>query len=215
MTAHAPAENLAQKIKSAEHSNLWDLKSAFDLVGERQRLVRRQKLCLAISSMCVLVALTAAVLNVFAGLAIQYCHEEDLMFIYWGAWSVVDIGSVFGILGTVIYHWQCVRSRNHPPWHIALGSPVLCFCSLSQIIKDKLLKALGNRKRKEELVLPTAEQGSSSTLISTLKIPELKVIISFPLYAEIPPLPPGSMILGTGIIQILNSGPLFVNSVDV
>jgi len=64
-------------------------------------------------------------MQAFAALNIQFCDGEDLMMLYWGFWTLIQVGSVIAILGIALNQWKTLRDAKLPPWPTALGTPVL------------------------------------------------------------------------------------------
>jgi hypothetical protein len=52
------------------------------------------------------------------------------MMLYWGFWSLVQIGSFIAILGIVLNQAYGLQNRVEPPWATALGTPVLVIAAL-------------------------------------------------------------------------------------
>lgn len=67
-------------------------------------------------------------MDAFAGLAIAWCFGEDLINFYWSSWTLIDLGSVIAMLGTVLQQWYSLSSEGiqQPAWNFALGTPIVC-----------------------------------------------------------------------------------------
>jgi hypothetical protein len=76
----------------------------------------------------------------FALFNIEYCQGEDLMQLFWGFWSVLQVGSNIAILGVMIQFWIVLGDVDTPSWAVALGTPVLVFAALGF-----LLRAIGGK----------------------------------------------------------------------
>jgi len=100
--------------------------------------VRRR--CLIISLFCFVLTLAAVIFEVFAALNIEYCDGEDLMMLYWGFWSIIQVGSLIAIFGIALNQWYGLEKKKEPPWATALGTPVLVIAALGHyskiLIKD-------------------------------------------------------------------------------
>ncbi|TVY85905.1 hypothetical protein LAWI1_G008372 [Lachnellula willkommii] len=59
----------------------------------RQHIQRLRRRYLGIATLCFLLTICCIVLECFALFNIQYCDGEDLMQLYWGFWSVLQVGS--------------------------------------------------------------------------------------------------------------------------
>lgn len=85
-------------------------------------------LCFTISVICV-------ILECFAAFNIQFCDGEDLIQLYWGFWSILQVGSLIAIVGVILQFWIILSGVGTPPWAVALGTPVLVFAALGWILK--------------------------------------------------------------------------------
>lgn len=75
------------------------------------------------------------ILEVFAALHIEFCDGEDLMQLYWGFWSILQVGSLIAILGVMLQFWIVLGNVTTPSWAVALGTPVLVFAALGWIFR--------------------------------------------------------------------------------
>jgi hypothetical protein len=87
----------------------------------------------AITSVCALLGTVATIMEAFAALTLQYCDGEDLMQFYWSFWALLQVGSVIALIGLAVYHLYSLTDKDHPPWMIALGTPVLVIAGLGHI----------------------------------------------------------------------------------
>ncbi|KAG5973820.1 hypothetical protein E4U55_000266 [Claviceps digitariae] len=85
---------------------------------------------------CVLVSTTVVIMEAFALLALQFCDGEDLMSLYWSTWTMLQVGSLIALMGIVLALLFSHRNRKHPPWALALGTPVLVIAGLLHLIHD-------------------------------------------------------------------------------
>jgi hypothetical protein len=53
------------------------------------------------------------------------------MQLYWGFWSVLQVGSNIAILGVMVQFWIALTDGENPSWAVALGTPVLVFAALA------------------------------------------------------------------------------------
>lgn len=74
-------------------------------------------------------------LEVFAAFNIEYCDGEDLIQLYWGFWSILQVGSLIAILGVMLQFWIVLGNVQTPSWAVALGTPVLVFAALGYIFR--------------------------------------------------------------------------------
>ncbi|KAL2063973.1 hypothetical protein VTL71DRAFT_4467 [Oculimacula yallundae] len=90
---------------------------------------------LSIASLCLILSAFAAVFECFALFNIQFCDGEDLMQLYWGFWSVLQVGSIIAILGVMVQFWIVLGDVETPSWAVALGTPVLVFAALGFVFR--------------------------------------------------------------------------------
>lgn len=80
--------------------------------------------------------MVCTVFEVFALFNIEYCDGEDLMQLYWGFWSVLQVGSNIAIFGVMLQLWIVLGNVQTPSWAVALGTPVLVFAALGWIARE-------------------------------------------------------------------------------
>lgn len=113
---------------------------------------------LTVASLCLALATTATVIEFFALFNIQFCDGEDLMQLYWGFWSVLQVGSNIAILGVVVQFWIVLGDVETPSWAVALGTPVLVFAAIGFGFRHILKETIG-RVRGERELAGDEEQG--------------------------------------------------------
>ena len=96
----------------------------------------------AITSVCALLGTVATIMEAFAALTLQYCDGEDLMQFYWSFWALLQVGSVIALIGLAVYHLYSLNDKDHPPWMIALGTPVLVLAGLGHLLVLAILALL-------------------------------------------------------------------------
>jgi hypothetical protein len=96
---------------------------------------RRGYFCIVV--LCFLGSLACIVFECFALFNIQFCDGEDLTQMYWGFWSILQVGSLIAIGGVLVQFWIVLSGVDTPPWAVALGTPVLVFAALGWMCKHK------------------------------------------------------------------------------
>ncbi|CAN8098815.1 unnamed protein product [Discula destructiva] len=91
-----------------------------------------------------LFSLLLAILECFVLLALQFCDQEPLASLYWSTWTVLQVGAVVAIFGIALHTRHMVKGRRHPPWALALGTPVLVVAGLGHYFQGKIRR--GTRK---------------------------------------------------------------------
>ncbi|KUJ14930.1 uncharacterized protein LY89DRAFT_671327 [Mollisia scopiformis] len=105
---------------------------------------------LSIASLCLVLAATATVFECFALFNIEFCDGEDLMQIYWGFWSVLQVGSNIAILGVMVQFWIVLGDIETPSWAVALGTPVLVFAAIGFGGRHVFKETVGRIRRKRQ-----------------------------------------------------------------
>lgn len=114
-------------MESIEHMRVGD--------WQRQSLIYR---CFYTAMISGLVSLVAAVIEAFALLTLQFCDEEPLSSLYWSTWTVLQVGGVVAIFGISLHVRHMIKGTRHPPWALALGTPVLVVAGLGHYFQGKL-----------------------------------------------------------------------------
>ncbi len=107
---------------------------------------------LSIASLCLILSATATVFECFALFNIEYCDGEDLMQLYWGFWSVLQVGSIIAILGVMVQFWIVLGDVETPSWAVALGTPVLVFAALGFVFRAIWKEFLQKITRRKEAI---------------------------------------------------------------
>ncbi|KAF7854517.1 uncharacterized protein EAF02_011692 [Botrytis sinoallii] len=140
-------------ISSIQHhksNNLTELLKSNSSSRQIRRIRRRRIHYLSIVSLCFLIALICIVLEVFAAFNIEYCDGEDLIQLYWGFWSILQVGSLIAILGVMLQFWIVLGNVQTPSWAVALGTPVLVFAALGYIFRHIGKSWRGRKGRSQE-----------------------------------------------------------------
>ncbi|KAM4066343.1 hypothetical protein HRG_000457 [Hirsutella rhossiliensis] len=85
---------------------------------------------------CVAVSTVVVVMEAFALLALQFCDGEDLMSLYWSTWTMIQIGSLIAMVGIILALLHSLWDSKHPPWALALGTPVLVIAGVLHLFHD-------------------------------------------------------------------------------
>ncbi|KAH6892931.1 hypothetical protein B0T10DRAFT_400105 [Thelonectria olida] len=109
-----------------------------------KRLRQSIFLCLA----CVLVSTAIVIMEAYAIMALQFCDGEDLISLYWSTWTMVQVGSLIAMVGIILALLHSLRNRRHPPWALALGTPVLVIAGLLHLFHDCTKKRIKKQMNK-------------------------------------------------------------------
>ncbi|KAG6001482.1 hypothetical protein E4U21_004290 [Claviceps maximensis] len=119
---------------------------------------------------CVLLSTTVVIMEAFALLALQFCDGEDLMSLYWSTWTMLQVGSLIALLGIVLALLFSHRNRKHPPWALALGTPVLVIAGLLHLIHDCSRKRVKKLTRSSSADSSDDGQGPPISQANTIQI---------------------------------------------
>ncbi|KAK2626251.1 hypothetical protein QTJ16_004513 [Diplocarpon rosae] len=140
----------------------------------RTRNRRKRMRFLSIASLCLILSAVATVVECFALFSIEFCAGEDLMQLYWGFWSILQVGSNIAIVGVLVQFWIVLGDVETPSWAVALGTPVLVFAAVGFVFraiwKEFLEKFTGRRRkvvRDEESAAGEPSDGESERKEST------------------------------------------------
>ncbi|TGO65265.1 hypothetical protein BCON_0003g00590 [Botryotinia convoluta] len=88
---------------------------------------RTQIRCIYVSSLCLVVAITCTVFEAFAASTLIFCHQLDMIFLYWSFWTLLQVGSTIAIFGIGLAQlWSYMGRESLPVKNsVAIGTPVL------------------------------------------------------------------------------------------
>lgn len=115
-----------------------------DFPKQRSRYLRRY---IGMCAVCVLVSAVVVTMEAYALLALQFCDGEDLMSLYWSTWTMIQVGSLIAIVGIILALFHTLQNRTHPPWALALGTPVLVIAGFLHLFHDCTRKKVKEMKR--------------------------------------------------------------------
>ncbi|KAE9376959.1 hypothetical protein N431DRAFT_188059 [Stipitochalara longipes BDJ] len=94
----------------------------------------RAWVCVGVCSGLFVMAVIANVMQVMAIFALQHCHKEDLLGLYWPLWTLLGLGSSIAMLGVVITQLYGLHGHDLPPFNVALGTPLLIVSGLGHFL---------------------------------------------------------------------------------
>lgn len=112
---------------------------------ERQHLIYR---CFYITLFSGFISTLIVILEAFVLLTLQFCDDEPLTSLYWSTWTVLQVGAVVAIFGITLHVRHMIKGRRHPPWALALGTPVLVVAGLGHYFQGKLKKKARDMKER-------------------------------------------------------------------
>ena len=122
-----------------------------DLDKTKEKLRSKQKNSVRCTAICALLATISTVMGAFAALTVQWCWSENLINLYWSFWILISVGSCIAMIGIAISHYFHLNEHDHPPWNIALGTPVLVIAGIGTVFHTTFNKLLGRSASKEEV----------------------------------------------------------------
>ncbi|KAL6897463.1 hypothetical protein GGI43DRAFT_385327 [Trichoderma evansii] len=105
-------------------------------------LIKYMLMCLG----CVIVSTAVVIMEAFALLALQFCDGENLISLYWSTWTMTQVGSLIAMMGIILAMAHSLRNRRHPPWALALGTPVLVIAGFLHLVHDCIKKRVNKIK---------------------------------------------------------------------
>ncbi|KAF4595984.1 hypothetical protein GQ602_001597 [Ophiocordyceps camponoti-floridani] len=113
----------------------------------RMRLKALRKALFA-DLLCVAVSTVVVIMEAFALLALQFCDGEDLMSLYWSTWTMIQVGALIAMSGIVLALVHSLRDSKHPPWALAMGTPVLVIAGVLHLFHQVTKKNINKIRRK-------------------------------------------------------------------
>lgn len=111
-------------------------------IGHRRHMRR----CLIVCFFCLFTAIVANVMEIYALMALQFCEGEDLMSLYWSTWTTLQLTSNIGIVGIFLAVIHSYRGRKHPPWSLALGTPITVISGIAHLMHSAIKRRVERRK---------------------------------------------------------------------
>lgn len=105
--------------------------------------------CFWFCLVCGTVALLVVVLEAFVMMALQFCDGEPIISLYWATWTTLQVGGLIAIWGICLHVRHMITGKRHPPWALALGTPVLVVAGLGHYFQGKLKRSRAARSIKE------------------------------------------------------------------
>jgi hypothetical protein len=139
---------LCRAFKKEEKNRQDGLSSwaAFDLAEQKHH--QSAKICCCWAAVLLAVAIAADAIQVLAIIALQHCHHEALLGLYWPVWTLLGLGSSIAMAGVVLSQIYGLQQHELPPFGTALGTPVLVVCSIGHYIYTQVLEW---RKKKNKV----------------------------------------------------------------
>ncbi|PFH59001.1 hypothetical protein XA68_12930 [Ophiocordyceps unilateralis] len=97
---------------------------------------------------CVAVSTVVVIMEAFTLLALQFCDGEDLMSLYWSTWTMIQVGALIAMVGIVLALVHSLRDSKHPPWALAMGTPVLVIAGFLHLFHQVTKKNIKKIRRK-------------------------------------------------------------------
>ncbi|KAK7743489.1 hypothetical protein SLS53_004023 [Cytospora paraplurivora] len=113
---------------------------------ERVRLLRH---CFWFCLGCGFISLVVVVMEAFVIMALQFCDGEPIVSLYWATWTMLSVGGLIAIWGICLHVRHMITGKKHPPWALALGTPVLVVAGLGHYFQGKVRRSRAARSIKE------------------------------------------------------------------
>ncbi|KAL6362450.1 hypothetical protein LRP88_03732 [Fusarium phalaenopsidis] len=162
-TREAPNQELCEKYAQfASHMVRWQFKIIYWVMfvgqaaleklahnpGLRTKRLRQSIfMCLG----CVSVSTVIVIMEAYSILALQFCDGEDLISLYWSTWTMIQVGSLIAMMGIILALAHSLRGRRHPPWALALGTPVLVIAGVLHLFHDCTKKRVKKKLQRKKM----------------------------------------------------------------
>ncbi|KAF7951519.1 hypothetical protein EAE96_006825 [Botrytis aclada] len=125
-SAFTKSAHIATHIKNAElHPTISRDLCPRLLSISKEKHRRTQIRCIYVSSLCLVVAIACTVFEAFAASTLIFCHQLDMVFLYWSFWTLLQVGSTIAIFGIGLAQLWSYMGRESLPVNVAIGTPVL------------------------------------------------------------------------------------------
>ncbi|TWU70501.1 hypothetical protein ED733_000288 [Metarhizium rileyi] len=139
--------------------------------GLKNDSYRRRKLLRTYSFICLgclAASVTVVVMEAYSLLALQFCDNEILMSLYWSTWTSIQIGSLVAIAGIIMALFHSLTEFKHPPWALALGTPILVIAGIMCLFHD-LTKSTVKKLRRRARSASDESQGPRISQANTIE----------------------------------------------
>ncbi|KAF8867209.1 hypothetical protein BDZ45DRAFT_794938 [Acephala macrosclerotiorum] len=150
---YASSARRHKSFQLAEHVSEWHSEESTegDIEKVRMKHNKAESRLLWGSLACAIIMIPIVILIAFAGLAINFCHHEDLIFFFWGPFFLLSVGTLIATWG--LFLSQSIE--NEPAWNVALGTPVLVFAAIghwAHIFMRWTWRQIQGKEEKEDAV---------------------------------------------------------------
>ena len=139
---------LCRAFKKEQKDREDGLSSLVAFESSKEKHHHSAKICCYWAAVLLAVAIAADAIQVLAIIALQHCHHEALLGLYWPVWTLLGLGSSIAMAGVVLSQVYGLQQHELPPFGTALGTPVLVVCSIGHYIYTQVLEC---RKKKNKV----------------------------------------------------------------
>ncbi|CAI6014165.1 unnamed protein product [Clonostachys chloroleuca] len=141
--------------------------------NEKRKRSKSLRLYIFLCLGCVAVSTTIVIMEAYSLLALQFCDGEDLMSLYWSTWTMIQVGSLIAMVGIILALAHALNDRKHPPWALALGTPVLVIAGFLHLFHDCTKTRIKKyRARNSDDDDDDINQGPPMSQANTIQAPE-------------------------------------------
>ena len=101
------------------------------------------KRCLVKTFIMCAVAIWAVSILVISILALQFCHKEPLLPLYWAVVTLIGFGSCVAMKGVIVNQLYGLRGHDFPGYSMAMGTPVLVISASDDDVLTDIVR-IGN-----------------------------------------------------------------------
>ncbi|TGO21338.1 hypothetical protein BPAE_0225g00090 [Botrytis paeoniae] len=115
-SAFTKSAHIATHIKNAElHPTISRDLCPRLLSISKEKHRRTQIRCIYVFSLYLVVAITCTVFEAFAAPTLIFCHQLDMVFLYWSFWTLLQVGSTIAIFGIGLAQLWSYMGRESLP----------------------------------------------------------------------------------------------------
>ncbi|KAK0385300.1 hypothetical protein NLU13_7776 [Sarocladium strictum] len=127
---------------------------------------KKLRLYIALCFGCVCASTVIVVMEAFCLMALQFCDGEDLISLYWSTWTMIQVGSLIAMVGIILALVHSLTDRTHPPWALALGTPVLVIAGALHFTHACIKRRVKTMKHSSE----KKEGGPPMSQVNTIQV---------------------------------------------
>ncbi|KFH41522.1 hypothetical protein ACRE_077560 [Hapsidospora chrysogenum ATCC 11550] len=140
---------------------------------DTKKRAKRLRFFIYMCLMCVVLSAVIVIMEAYALMALQFCDGEHLMSLYWSTWTMIQVGSLIAMVGIILAMMHSLKNSKHPPWALALGTPVLVIAGFLHLIHAYSRKGIRKIKRCDKFSSGDEDKyGPPMSQANTIQVPD-------------------------------------------